>query len=852
MKVDAFYEKATGFKPYPYQSRLATSDSLPALLNVPTGVGKTAASTLAWVYRRRFSDAATKQATPRRLVYCLPMRTLVEQTRDSIRRWLKKLDVDATREKGIAVHVLMGGEDDGRWYEQPEADQILIGTQDMLLSRALNRGYGMSRYAWPVHFALLNNDCLWVLDETQLMGVGLTTSAQLAGLREKLKPYGVTQTLWMSATLDTDAIISVDHPRPPNGTWSTVTIEADDKTSEAVSRLLNAKKPCSKERISLSPDNKKEYAGQLVDSIVDAHVAKTLTLVVINRVTRAQNVFESLNKRFAKSKNPPEIKLIHARFRPADRAENQASALVESTIPDAGRIIVSTQAVEAGVDISATTLFSELSPWSSMVQRFGRCNRRGKCGIDGMPAAQVRWIDINTSEPKRSVDAAMPYEIAELDKARNVLETVTDVGPHLLSAIKVDSPQPIYHVLRRKDLLDLFDTTADLSGNDLDVSRYIRDSDDIDVQVYWRDWDLKDTTLKGSPPAPMADGQVVFPAPDRHELCSVSIAAVRGNSGFIEKAASKDFVGYKWDSLKGDWQIVKRNEVLPGMVLMFHSSAGGYDSLLGWTGDPKNAPVSDRRPEKGHSQDAMDGDELAATPLSITDHLRDVGTAAESLESTLRSDFTDLPWRTVVQAAWWHDIGKAHPAFQGAVIASNAELEESQLWAKSGKKGYLRYQIKPPIESQAEGNVLVAVKPQRRRGFRHELASALAWLQQHHGESDAELVAYLIAAHHGKVRLSIRSMPNENRPPVSTRLFARGIWDRDILPAVEIGNAEAEVSRECELSLDLMQLGERDGRPSWLARSIKLRDQFGPFRLAFLETLVRVADWRGSQQGESR
>ena len=35
------------------------------------------------------------------------------------------------------------------------------------------------------------------------------------------------------------------------------------------------------------------------------------------------------------------------------------------------RIIVATQVVEAGVDISATTLVTELSPWSSLVQRFG-------------------------------------------------------------------------------------------------------------------------------------------------------------------------------------------------------------------------------------------------------------------------------------------------------------------------------------------------------------------------------------------------------------------------------------------------------------------------------------------------
>src|SRR5207237_3567239 len=40
-----------------------------------------------------------------------------------------------------------------------------------LWDAAINRGYGMSRYRWPMHFGSLNNDCLWVMDETQLMGV---------------------------------------------------------------------------------------------------------------------------------------------------------------------------------------------------------------------------------------------------------------------------------------------------------------------------------------------------------------------------------------------------------------------------------------------------------------------------------------------------------------------------------------------------------------------------------------------------------------------------------------------------------------------------------------------------------
>lgn len=55
---------------------------------------------------------------------------------------------------------------------------MLIGTQDMLLSRLLNRGYGMTRYRWPMQLGLLGNDCLWVMDEVQLMGTGLATTVQ--------------------------------------------------------------------------------------------------------------------------------------------------------------------------------------------------------------------------------------------------------------------------------------------------------------------------------------------------------------------------------------------------------------------------------------------------------------------------------------------------------------------------------------------------------------------------------------------------------------------------------------------------------------------------------------------------
>ena len=83
-RFSEFFMKATGLhEPFPYQMRLALSPKLPQLIDVPTGAGKTAAVVLAWLWRRRFAAEDVRKATPRRLVYCLPMRVLVEQTRDN-------------------------------------------------------------------------------------------------------------------------------------------------------------------------------------------------------------------------------------------------------------------------------------------------------------------------------------------------------------------------------------------------------------------------------------------------------------------------------------------------------------------------------------------------------------------------------------------------------------------------------------------------------------------------------------------------------------------------------------------------------------------------------------------------
>ena len=162
----SWFAAITQKPPFPYQERLATAPEIPILLNVPTGAGKTAAAVLGWLWRRRYADAPIRKSTPRRLIYCLPMRTLVEQIHEEAKGWLEQAGLN----NEVGLHMLMGGAVSNRWEVELEKDCILIGTQDQLLSRALNRGYGMSRYKWPIHFALLNNGCLWVMDEVAVDG----------------------------------------------------------------------------------------------------------------------------------------------------------------------------------------------------------------------------------------------------------------------------------------------------------------------------------------------------------------------------------------------------------------------------------------------------------------------------------------------------------------------------------------------------------------------------------------------------------------------------------------------------------------------------------------------------------
>ena len=205
-----------------------------------------------------------------------------------------------------------------------------------------------------------------------------------------------------------------------------------------------------------------------------------------------------------------DVRLAHSRFRPAERRAWREEFLDrEACGPGTNRIVVATQVVEAGVDISASLLVTELAPWPSLVQRFGRCARWGGAG-------QVVVADFGHDSDRK----VAPYSLDELATSREACGKLRDVGPIHLERFEEENqeflpclyPYQPTHLLLRHELNELFDTSSDLSGADVDISRFIRSGDERDVQVFWAE-------VGGDDPL-----SSMKPTPD--ELCSVPFLKV--------------------------------------------------------------------------------------------------------------------------------------------------------------------------------------------------------------------------------------------------------------------------------------------------------------------------------------
>ena len=172
------FRALTGDEPYPWQCRLymeLVAGRVPAALAIPTGLGKTASVLLALLAR------LANPELPRRVVYIVDRRAIVDQTAVFMRGWIDRIGALPELARAfdrcaafpgpcpVGLGVLRGGlADDGEWRVDPARPTVIVGTVDMVGSRLLFSGYGAGRSRRAMDAGLVGHDALILLDEAHL------------------------------------------------------------------------------------------------------------------------------------------------------------------------------------------------------------------------------------------------------------------------------------------------------------------------------------------------------------------------------------------------------------------------------------------------------------------------------------------------------------------------------------------------------------------------------------------------------------------------------------------------------------------------------------------------------------
>jgi CRISPR-associated endonuclease/helicase Cas3 len=735
---EVFFEAANGFQPYPYQYQFHKRDRNQAIhtLIAPTGLGKTECFTVDWLW----GICHDRANTPSRLVISLPMRTLTHQTFDRVSKILKKLNLD----KEVSCHKLVGGTGeimDRSWCNYIDRPSIIIGTQDQILSRQLFKGYATSRWEWPVHAALLNNDVRIVVDETQLQGVGYQTSILLQKFAAKSGHFGRRELVLCSATLDPTLLKEHDL------NFESIALgDSDRAAGSAAAKKINFPKRLHRLNIS-----NQDYVELIAQKIVTEHIPDTLSLCIVNKVDDAIHLMAQL----VGSGIP--IKLLHSRFRGYERDQ------LSDDLASFRGVVISTQVIEAGIDLDARKLFTMPCPWASFVQRCGRAGRNGT-----YDDCDVYLLDVQGLNP-------LPYDQLDIKEFWKCFEQLPDVK--IVTLLGITPPkQPIKgDVLKLGILEGLFDSHPKQNNSGEDVSGYIRGETDETLSIMWREFERE-------------------PAQDwryrQEELCRITT-----------KRFYKFYSGSVWVWHDGEESWILSDKPVANQIVLLPQTAGGYDGKLGFTGNSSDLPPILPNQVIGKSKRELYGktDFVTLKQHSI-DARGELLKIAENLQHLDLGDF----WTIVADCCQWHDLGKAHNQFQNAIHNTK------DIWAKAPSMSH--YQ---------------------RRGFRHELASAIGALVN--GKSF--LFAYIVVAHHGKVRVHL-----DNFYWLKDEQGLRGLIEGDKVPACFLGNDDSD--QVDEFLIELPDIGD------WKCAVNDLIENLGVFKLSYLETLVRIADRRASKLRE--
>jgi CRISPR-associated endonuclease/helicase Cas3 len=357
---DAFFKRCSGeHPPYEYQRAVAERLFGGAHLEVwaPTGAGKTLAvlAPFLWQFER-----AEK---PRwdRLIYVLPLRSLVESIAAETRRIVDSLGL-----QGVEVTVQTGENPGDAFFAE---GRVILTTYDQLLSGALEGPYGLPDMLHNINSAAVAG-ALVVFDEYHLMQPDqafLTAVAHIHQYRD------MCQSVWMTATATLPLRTMLG---------AALSAERIDVDPDELARMPAVAQVERRVTVQLEP--------LTATAILEHHQDRSIALV--NTVARANVLYDEL-----KTLSPSaSVRLLHSQFIPRDRQTIEADVrrIFGQGSSDCC-ILVSTQVIEAGMNISAEVLHTEAAPMSALVQRAGRCARFprevGDVLVYPLPETDGKW-----------------------------------------------------------------------------------------------------------------------------------------------------------------------------------------------------------------------------------------------------------------------------------------------------------------------------------------------------------------------------------------------------------------------------------------------------------------------------
>ena len=327
--------------PFAFQRKVAQHllSGCNVILQAPTGAGKTKAALFPFLLAQRESIPF-----PRKMLYTTPMRVLAKSFHTDFQEY------PIQQQMNFNAKIQTGENQDDRQFRS----DLIFTTIDQVLSSFLNIPYALGLRQGNVNAGAVVGAYL-VFDEFHLFD----PDTSLGTVIEMLKMLnGITPFLLMTATFSEPLL-------------------------KRLSEYFNAEVvPVTEAELKQIPSQRgkrREYkiVNQTLLDSTDAVIAQHQqhSIVICNTVARAQEIYQSL--RDNPQRGTTEVLLLHSRFLKKDRKAKE-DTIRKRFKRGAGTdnvILVATQVIEVGLDITCENLHTELAPASAIFQRAGRCAR---------------------------------------------------------------------------------------------------------------------------------------------------------------------------------------------------------------------------------------------------------------------------------------------------------------------------------------------------------------------------------------------------------------------------------------------------------------------------------------------